>query len=411
MSWRIEDCVIRGELDCRVKGVVTGTIWLRGHGEPLRLNLAGHPLGDLAGCLLSFVNTRPQPSRHANLSDLASDQTGIVGDMTASFRVQIFDVPFEKIVELGRAQKEIPMRQANALHIEWFSEKNGRVIIESTDYQISITAPPLWQLSQEEDDAQYEANAGSFRKFLEDDERKWTGPDEDGPDAPPAENVYDEFKWERMLKESDEKSDKLGEVMQRYDGHPDSERLIAREMKWTWVEDELDAEERGIYDDEDEEAETEDAFMESDDFEDLKPNPLTEGRDWIRDEDGDIQHPLSNRAFKLGMRMWRYADEFNLINDEKDPTVHEMVMNTQICSAKLAGALNELAYDFEPEPGLVVASLKRALNHLHVALRASDMVKTGGKIDAAQIGQWRAELFAIREEIIRLMNEHRSKMQ
>ena len=410
MSWRITDCVIRGEMDFRVKGVVTGKIWLRGHGEPLRLNLAGNPLGDLAGCLLTFANPRPQPSRHANLANLVSEQNGVVGDMTASFRIQIFDVPFEKIIELGRAEKEIPVRQANAMHLEWFSDRNGRIVIETPEFQIGLSAPPLWRLSGDEDDAQYEANAEAFRNFLEGDERAWIGPDEDDGEPPP-DAEYDEFKWEKMLKESDEKSDRLGAVMQKYDGHPDSERLVAGEMKWTWVEDELDAEERGLYDDDDEASDGSEMAFDAEDFDELQPNPLTEGKDWIRDADGDIQHPLASRSFKLGMRMWRYADEFNLLTDEKDRTVHEMVMNAQTCSAKLAGSLNELAYDFEPEPGLVVASLKRALNHLHVALRASDVVKAGGKIDTAQLEQWRAELFAIREEILRLMGEHRNKMR
>ena len=409
MSWRISDCVIRGEVDCRVRGAVTGKIWLRGHGEPLKLSLAGNPLGDLAGCVLTFVNPKPLPSRHGNLSDLSSDQTGVAGDMTASFRMEVFAVPFEKIIELGRAEKEIPTRQANAMHLEWFGEKNGRVMIESADFQVSLSAPPLWRMTQEEDDEQYDANAETFIGFLERDEVSWTGPDERNSEPVPDMD-FDEFKWEKMLKESDQNSDKLGEVMAKYDGHPDSERLVAQDMKWTWVEDELDAEERGIYDDDDAVA-LEDSFLDGTDFDEFKPNPLTEGKDWIRDDEGDIQHPLSHRAFKLGVRMWRYADEFNLLTDEKNRGAHDMVFNAQICGAKLAGALNELAYDFDPEPGLIVASLKRALNHLHIALRASDVVKAGGKMDLAQVEQWRTELFAIREEIIRLMNEHRQKMR
>ncbi len=37
----------------------------------------------------------------------------------------------------------------------------------------------------------------------------------------------------------------------------------------------------------------------------------------------------------------------------------------------------------------------------------SDIVIAGGKLDGAQVEQWRNELFAIREEILRLMNEMR----
>lgn len=408
MSWRIEDCAIRGEIDCRTKGVVSGKIWLRGHGEPLKLALSGNPLADMAGCLLTFVNPRPQPSRHSNLASLNASQSGVVGDMTASFRIDIFDATFEEVIALARAEKPIPTRQANALHLEWFSEQNGRVVIESPDYQITLSAPPLWRLNDAEDDQQYEANAETFRRYLDRTEASWTGPDQDSSEPPP-DAVYDEFKWEKMLKESDAKSDRLCEVMQKYEGHPDSERLVARDMKWHWVQDELDAEERGLYED-GEESVVNDPFDTIDDLDELQPNPLTEGLDWVRDDDGDIQHPLCARCHKLGMRMWRHADEFNLMNDEKDRSVCDMVMNAQICAAKLAGALNDLAYDFDPDPGLVVASLKRALNYLHLALNASEIVKAGGKIESPQVEQWRVELFAIREEIIRLMNEHRQKI-
>lgn len=406
MSWRIEDCVIRGELDCRTRGIVTGTIWLRGHGEPLRLTLTGNPLADIAGCLLTFTNPKPQPSRISNLAALASDQTGKVGDLTVSLRIEIFSVPDEKVVELAKAKQPIPTRQVNALHLEWFTPKNGRVVIESHEYQIELSAPPVWRMDQDEDDAQYAANAQAFREFLEDAELDAVGPDTDD-EEPSNEVVYDEFKWEKMLKESDERSDRLGEAMMKFDGHPDSERLTARAMKWHWVEDELDAEERGIYDDEDEFTNEQAEEIELDE---LKPDPLTEGKDWIRDEDGDIQHPLCVRVSRLGLRMWRLADEFNMMNDERDHTVLDMVFNTQCCGAKLAGALNDIAYEFGPDPGLVVASLKRALQHLHLALQAAESVKAAKKMDVGQVTRWHAELFVIREEILRLMDEHRRRI-
>lgn len=407
MSWRIEDCVIRGELDCRTRGLVTGTIWLRGHGEPLRLSLSGNPLGDLAGCVLTFTNPKPQPSRISNLAALTSDQTGRVGDMTASLRVDIFDAPLEKILELGRAEKPVPTRQANALHIEWFSNRNGRVVIETTDYQIALSVPPLWRMTVEEDDEQYESNADAFRDYLDDMDRSTTGPDDSDEPSDETE-IYDEFKWEKMLKESDERGDRYGAALEKYDGHPDSERLVAREMKWHWVEDELDAEERGLYDEEDDIADEMDDEAEELDLDEIRPNPLTEGRDWVRDSDGDIQHPLCVRTSRLAVRMWRLADEFNVLSDEKDSCVHDMVFNTQCCGAKLAGALNDIAYEFGPDPGMIVASLKRALNHLHQALNASDTVKKSHKLDASgQLDNWRNELFAIREEILRLMEEHR----
>ena len=56
MAWRIEDSVIRGEIDNRVKGVVRGKLWLKGVSQPIKLQLAGNACPDLAGCLLKFKN-------------------------------------------------------------------------------------------------------------------------------------------------------------------------------------------------------------------------------------------------------------------------------------------------------------------------------------------------------------------
>jgi hypothetical protein len=59
MAWRIDENVICGEVDNRVKGHITGRIWFQGQAEPLVLNLKGNAHADLAGCLLKFKNTRP----------------------------------------------------------------------------------------------------------------------------------------------------------------------------------------------------------------------------------------------------------------------------------------------------------------------------------------------------------------
>ena len=39
MAWRIQDSVIRGEIDNRVKGHVRGELWLDGLDEPVKLEL------------------------------------------------------------------------------------------------------------------------------------------------------------------------------------------------------------------------------------------------------------------------------------------------------------------------------------------------------------------------------------
>ena len=66
MAWRIDESVVRGEIDNRVKGVVRGRLWLKGVEEPVQLQLSGNAHRDLAGCLLTFKNSKlPVPMRGA----------------------------------------------------------------------------------------------------------------------------------------------------------------------------------------------------------------------------------------------------------------------------------------------------------------------------------------------------------
>src|ERR1700682_5887839 len=93
MARRIHDSVIKGELDNRERGRIRGRIWLLGHDQPVVLDLSGNCRRDLAGCVITFVNEsptaavdRPPPARGPDerASDLAIEQKGAAGDITAS---------------------------------------------------------------------------------------------------------------------------------------------------------------------------------------------------------------------------------------------------------------------------------------------------------------------------------------
>ncbi len=88
MAWRSEEQLVRGEIDNRPPGRVTGRIWLAGRDEAVELELDGNPWRDLAGHLLKFTNPEVKPAEGARL---AADQQGVVGDMTASRKVKIPD--------------------------------------------------------------------------------------------------------------------------------------------------------------------------------------------------------------------------------------------------------------------------------------------------------------------------------
>jgi len=69
-----------------------------------------------------------------------------------------------------RRKEKPPEHMANSLYLEWFSEANGRVVIESADYDLKISAPEWRMTPQEEQDRAGQAAAameGFMKKLTE----------------------------------------------------------------------------------------------------------------------------------------------------------------------------------------------------------------------------------------------------
>jgi hypothetical protein len=163
MAWRIDEQVVRGEIDSRRKGYVTGRIWLSGRDEPVELDLAGNPWADLAGHTLRFRNPKPKPG----LPDgFAIRQKGVVGDITASRKVKVPDCSEEEFIKCYEERRPFPWHWANSLYLEWFSQANGRVVIESGSYEMEIDTEPAWTMDAEEEQAQHLRNAGALTDFM-----------------------------------------------------------------------------------------------------------------------------------------------------------------------------------------------------------------------------------------------------
>lgn len=121
MAFRIHESIVRGEIDNRVKGTVKGKIWVVDRDEPFILNLRGNAHPDLAGCLLTFTNSNP-PVPHPHLNSLHPDQDGTIGDLTASRKVRVFDIPLTEALAMIRRKETPPEHMANCLYLEWFSD-------------------------------------------------------------------------------------------------------------------------------------------------------------------------------------------------------------------------------------------------------------------------------------------------
>lgn len=397
MAWRIHQRVLRGEIDNRERGRVRGSIWLHGRNEPITLDLSGNCSPDLAGCLVNFENPEPESAAKTD-ADLATIQTGVAGEITASRKVHALAVPLDEALRLTKAGETPPILLENGFYLEWFSEANGRVVIESTAYQVDVSAP-AWTPLPEDEEVQIAASRQAIREWLE----RADAALHQQPSAafdPDEEKPLDEFGYEKFMRESDARTDRYLELREKYEGHPDQEKIVAREMGWTWLEEALEADERGAL-----------PPREKIELPPLEPNPMTEGIDWVRNEKGDIHHPMTKRASESGTAMWHYCNERGLLGENGDPDLHEMIFQFQIAGAKIAGALDGLAYseDDAREAGLIVAALKRALNYLHTSLSAVDKAAQKQLLAADRLASFRAELFGVREAILALMQRYREK--
>jgi hypothetical protein len=400
MAWRLHEHVLRGRIDNRARGCVTGEIWLAGIDQPLVLELKGDCAPDVAGCELSLENPNPVPM---TTKPPAPQQRGPAGDITAARKVRVFDVPIEEALAMYRRGETPPEHLANSLYLEWFSERCGRVVIESADYHLQISEP-AWRYTPEE-------IAERDRRVAENETPFAVAIAEDG-----ESEEWDECRYEQFLRESDARTERYARLLEKYKDHPDSERIIAREMGWTWVEEVLNRqdqqeeqcrERKKEKEPEDLNAETaeDDEFEEQlEEYEFPPPDPMREGIDWVHDDDGDLSHPICKRAHDALHALLDELKAAGHFPKEQDEQLGDFVSGYMTVSAKLAGALGGITHadDFF-DAAMVIAWLKRVLEILNKTIAAAEAINEKRFLPPRRLGYYRNELFAIREEILELI--------
>jgi len=399
VAFRIHDSVVRGEIDNRVKGIVLGKIWVEGRAEPVMLELKGNAWPDLAGCLLTLTNPQKRIP-HQHLDSLHPIQRGTIGDLTASRKVRVFDIPTPEAYLMCKRGEKPPEHMANSLYLEWFSEANGRVVIESADYELTISAPEWRMTPQENEERARQATAGmdgfmqKFTEAIESHRREQKDP----------EAEWDEHDYEKFMKECDARTDKFLELQEKYGDSPEAEEKIAKEMGWLreLTEEEAEAERQHI---EEMNRACEEALNEPA----PEPEPHREGVDWIRTAGGDLRHPLQHRCFESALEVWHECDELGLAESE-DTDLQQFIFEFQTTGVKLGGALDGIARgEGFREPAFTVAYLKRALDHLHKAQTGLEAVAPKKLLPEGMVAGARKELFEIRESILQLMDEFRGR--
>lgn len=403
MAFRLHDQFLRGEIDNRTKGKVTGTLWFVNRPEPVLLELEGNCWRDLAGRLIRITNTKPLPG---NLEGLSSRQHGRVGDMTASRKVRVPEVSIE---EMMRSKGNYPWHWGNCVYLEWFSLFNGRVVLESVDYRVEVVGWPAWEMTGAEEQSQLVKNQESMVSFMD------LAAEALEKGAVEIDDLIEQDAATSSVEaDADAHDAKMNKFHDRVEARlhalgdsatpEDHERIMDEEMERLRLETEGPREPLTP----EQEAER-DAWIEEmnricqealDD-----PNPLPEPR----------RHPLQVRCSDLGMAIHHAIKDHQWL-DESDSAEHplrDIEFGVDIAAAKLAGALNSWGDEerWPPDPLLAgdkLVRLKKARRHLRDALAGMDAAEEQRLADADWRIRTRYEISTILKSVEQLIVEVRA---
>lgn len=407
MAWRIDEPLVRAELDNRTKGRVTGMLWFAGRDRPVTLKLEGNPWRDLAGHRVLITNPAPKT---ADLSRFADLQAGVVGDITASRKVKMPDGPMEEFLAGYKSGKTFTFHWANSLYLEWFSESNGRVVIESADYRIELDGPPSWQMTESEEDAQRKANQEAITRFME----RLVGAA--GP-APAGNEEEADRPTSRTEAEADAEAARMDLLMDRVQAR--LEREGRAEADFERIMDEERSRLRRERGEPEPEPLTPEEEAERSAWVEEMNAAAEEALEEMKGEPVDLpDHPLVELCSELGVRLHHDAKNNRWIPEGASPEhpFYEIEHGVQFASAKLAGALNRSSREQEwpPDPlfaGDTLVRLKKARRYLKDALAGLDAADEQRLADMEWRSRTRREIGAILARVEQLIREVRSALE
>ncbi len=395
MALRIAPSVLSGALDFTVRGIVTGHLDLVGRNEPALLHLEGLPWPDLAGHRLIFRRAKRGDDVPV-ATEFESGQSGVVGDMTASRKVKVPDRPISEIVHLPSS--ESIWHWGNCLYLEWHSDHDGRVVLESTDYELTLDPVGAWQMGPEDRPGgsrktpfSFSLESGRIDDFLpfEDDGPKSEAEAEADRDAARMERLLDRI-TRRMEAEGDSADYALIMEEERARlraelGEPEPEPLTPEEEaeRDRWIE-EMNAASRG----------------------------LDESDPWEL-----YEHPLVTSTTDFGERLWRDLIEGSGIGEGDSPEhpLLEIANGVMFAGVKLSGALDRTPDESWPPDSLfagdILVRLKKARAHLHDALAGLRSAENDDLLRGVRLDGIEREVRGFLEAVEVLINEVRRVLE
>lgn len=126
MAWRPTPYLVAGELDNTVRGRVTGWMYYIGLDGKVTFDLEGDFHRDIRGANIKFsgdANAGIDIEKAVSYMEIfALHQTGKVGDITAGL---------------------LPRDYVDYPYIEWYSDQNGRVVLELNRNQLKVIGTPI----------------------------------------------------------------------------------------------------------------------------------------------------------------------------------------------------------------------------------------------------------------------------
>lgn len=125
MAWRPNEQFTEGELDNRVPGKVTGWMKFAGMNKEIAFNLEGNFHRDIRGAKIRLTGNGKSADAEESkkyMEGFCILQTGVVGDITAGLA---------------------PQDYGDSPYIEWYSDDNGRCVLELESDQVEILTSPI----------------------------------------------------------------------------------------------------------------------------------------------------------------------------------------------------------------------------------------------------------------------------
>src|SRR5437762_7947741 len=187
------------------------------------------------------------------------------------------------------------------------------------------------------------------------------------------EGIWDEYDWERFLKQQDQRTEKYMELLERYIDDPQRDEIIAREMGWTQ-----------ILGDGDWSAEV-DALLDEDWR--LQNDETSSGAEQKPSESFE-DNILYRAAFALTVWIDKLFDQNASLKNE--PAAIKLATHAALESAKLAAALSDDGVD---ELEVTIVCVERALKAITVSLDSAAKLVSEKLIAARQYSVLQQRLF------------------